>query len=130
MLKKLLRSDSWVGVLRRSAPPQDDWGFTYLGRSVEREALPTIPCDLDDVAVPASSAFPLHLAQPGDRLQVSTLKGDRATVRQLQKLGVCCGADVVIVSKQASGSVVIRVGAAQLGLSATMTPWVMVSAVA
>ena len=128
MLKKPLCQDSQPGALPKSARPQENWRFTYLGQS-HQEALPA-SCSPGDAAVPASSAFPLSSAQVGDRCQISTFKGPRAAVRQLQKLGVCRGADILIVSRQDSGSVVVRIGSAQIGLSAQMAAWVMVNGAA
>ena len=131
MLKKQLRNQS-----KPSTPPGDSvqktsekaWRFIYLGDSKRQESLPPEPSGDDaGVAIPQSSAFPLCLAQPGDRLWISALKGDRTTVRQLQRLGLWDGTVVHVVSRQASGSLIIQVGSAQLGLGAAITPQIMVS---
>lgn len=130
MLKKLLRTDSRFSAAPRQASPGDNWGFTYIGGSLEREALPTYPDEQAHQAdLPKSSAFPLSKAPVDDRLYVSALQGDRATVRYLQQLGFYCGSEVQVISRRGSGSVVLTIGSARLGLGAAMAQWIMVSGV-
>ncbi|MGF1536846.1 MAG: ferrous iron transport protein A [Elainellaceae cyanobacterium] len=128
MLKKLLRTDSRFSAAPRQALYGDDWGFTYIGGSLEREALPTYQeGHALQANSPESSAFPLSKAPIDDRLYVSALQGDRATVHYLQQLGFSCGSEVQVISRRGSGSVILTVGGTRLGLGAAMARRIMVS---
>jgi len=129
MLKKSLLTGSRFSAAVRQASPKDSWAFTYIGGNLEREALP-ISADESDplgVEIPESSAFPLSKAEVGDRLCVTQMQGRCAAIRALQSNGLCCGAKIRVDSRQASGSVVVTVGGARLGLGAAVARQVMVS---
>jgi ferrous iron transport protein A len=107
-----------------------DWGFTFLGGNLEREALPTYGAEDREFGETVNlepSVMPLAKAQVGDRRSIVRLRGNHHTIQHLHHMGFCPGAEVQVISRSFNGSVIVTIGDTRLGLGARMAQQVMVS---
>ena len=63
----------------------------------------------------------------GDRLLIQRLQGTSSQMHSLTQIGFNCGVEVQVMSRNPSGSVVVQIGAARLGIGAKLTHRILVS---
>lgn len=88
---------------------REDWGFTFFGGNLEREVLPIDRGAIARLGEPNElevATMPLSRARVGDRLCIISLRGNHHTIQHLHRMGFCPGAEVQVVSRSLSGSVV------------------------
>ncbi len=114
----------------------EGWGFTFIGGRLEREAFPSPEFEVDqnpNWIQPSSQSsiednlFPISRASVGDRLLIQRLQRTSSQMCSLTKMGCNCGVEVQVMSRNPSGSVVIQIGSAQLGIGAELTDRILVS---
>lgn len=93
---------------------------------------PTPPTEAS--ATPSSTqsstqAFPLILADEGERVRIQTLQGGKGLAKRLTELGLNPGTEVRIVARQGGGLVVAR-GETRLALGGGMASKILVEAIA
>lgn len=101
-------------------------GFTFVGdstASVACDAWPIYPSSPSAMhrqgMLPPDIGFTLSEAEVGDRLQIVALNCGGANAR-LMGMGLMPGTCLEVISKTASGSVVVAIGEHRLGLGADM----------
>jgi ferrous iron transport protein A len=98
--------------------PKDTW-FSYFGAATQPNRTGEIspPCNPKD----GTGYRPLSIAQAGDRLRVSQIKGGNSLNTYLEEMGVRQGTEFVVIDRSASGSAIVMIGDQQIGLGAGMT---------
>lgn len=103
------------------------WPITFLGGSADLQE--------DAVATPrelgtrVEACLPLAMTQGGDRVWVTQIKGGHRMVRRLTDLGIVQGAEITVVNRTESGSVIVGLQGCRIGLGAGMAHRVMVTTV-
>lgn len=107
------------------------WQFTYLGETPEtldktgnREALAP---DFADDPLSMTQVFPLSTTQAGDHVVITQIMGGKNLEYRLSQMGFTLGAEVQVISKTSSGSIIVCIQNKQVGLGAGMANQVMVS---
>lgn len=75
--------------------------------------------------VPDTGAFPLAMAQEGERVRVFLLRGGKGLEMRLTSLGLNVGGELTVSQRQGNNLVVIR-GETRLALGAGMAHKIMV----
>lgn len=74
-------------------------------------------------------AFPLALAQDGERLRIAAYRTGKGLGRKLGTLGLPVGSEVEVVQRQAGGGVVVSRDATRVALGGTTAQMIMVELV-
>ena len=82
------------------------------------------PLQSDDA--PKQSAFPLAMAQEGERLRIASLRGGRGLEMRLTSLGLNVGSELT-VSQREGGKLVVLRGETRQALGAGMAQKIMVA---
>jgi ferrous iron transport protein A len=82
-----------------------------------------MPMPMRDVS--DTSAFPLAMAQEGERVRIFLLRGSKGLEMRLTSLGLNVGSELTVSQRQGSSLVVIR-GETRLALGAGMAHKIMV----
>lgn len=105
------------------------WQFTFFGETSnsleEQENQTELAAELTQNKL----LFPLSSTQVGDRLIIAQILSGKGMMRQLSKNGLILGVEVRVISKTASGSIIVSIGDRQVGLGAGMANKVMVTAI-
>ena len=72
--------------------------------------------NMTEVVVSMSGAMPLSLAHGGSVVRVESVHGNEEMHRHLESLGFVSGTEIEVVS-QASGTVIVSVKGARMGLN-------------
>lgn len=102
--------------------------MTFIGGTADLPDGQLSPVDGESVKA-AGGCLPLAMASLGDRLWVWQIQGGHRLVRRLTDLGIAQGAEITVVSRMASGSVVVGLQGCRLGLGAGMAHRVIVTTV-
>ncbi|MGF1541706.1 MAG: ferrous iron transport protein A [Pleurocapsa sp.] len=104
------------------------WKFTFFGETPENQESKGNQIQLAAKLTQNELFFPLSSTQVGDCVVVSQILSGKSMVRQLSKQGLTLGAEVQVISKIASGSIIVSIRDRQIGLGAGMANKVMVMA--
>ncbi|AFZ30503.1 FeoA family protein [Gloeocapsa sp. PCC 7428] len=99
------------------------WGFTFFGGTDTYQEQSSIAPHTNQ------TSFPLTMANVGDRVWIVKLNGEDGFARRLMDMGLTLGCELQIVSRTASGSVVVGIQDNRIGLGAGMAHQVVVTAV-
>ena len=91
-------------------------------RSDSRDAVPAP----EDVPADAPRAFPLALAQGGERLRIAAFKTGKGLGRKLSNLGLPVGSEIEVLQRQAGGGVVVSRDSTRVALGAGTAQKIMV----
>jgi ferrous iron transport protein A len=112
------------------------WTVTFVGGSPDDDAIApgdrstTLASPVDSHSpTPRGVQLPLAMTTMGDRVWVVQIKGGHRMVRRLTDLGIVQGSEVTVVSRTASGSVIVALQGCRIGLGAGMAHRVMVTTV-
>ncbi|WP_008312607.1 ferrous iron transport protein A [Leptolyngbya sp. PCC 6406] len=100
--------------------------MTFAGSTADLPDVPLLSVD-GESAKAAGGRLPLAMASMGDRLWVWQIQGGHRMVRRLTDLGIVQGAEITLVSRTASGAVVVGLQGCRLGLGAGMAHRVIVT---
>jgi ferrous iron transport protein A len=98
--------------------PKGTW-FSYFGAATHpnRTGEISLPCNGKE----GTGDSALSLAQAGDRLRVTQIKGGSSLRTYLAEMGVREGTQLDVIDRSASGSAIVMIGDQQIGLGAGMT---------
>lgn len=105
------------------------WQFTFCGGTSETQEDKGEQTQLAAKLTQDELLFPLSSTQVGDRLVIDQILSGKGMMRQLSKHGLTLGVEVRVISKTASGSIIVSIGDRQVGLGAGMANKVMVMAI-
>ncbi|MBE9048170.1 ferrous iron transport protein A [Pleurocapsales cyanobacterium LEGE 10410] len=105
------------------------WQFTFCGETSETQEDKGERTQLAAKLAQDKLLFPLSSTQVGDCLVITQILSGKNMVRQLSKNGLILGVEVRVISKTASGSIIVSLGDRQVGLGAGMANKVMVTAI-
>jgi ferrous iron transport protein A len=103
------------------------WNVTFIGGTADFKGEDITPSTRPTTPPPSGGQLPLAMTGVGDRVQVVRIKGGHRMVRRLTDLGIVQGCEITIVSRMASGSVIVALQGCRLGLGAGMAHRVMVT---
>jgi ferrous iron transport protein A len=90
----------------------------------------TVPADNDSAPDPATAkAFPLALAQDGERLRIAAVRSGKGLSRKLGTLGLKKGSQLTVAQRQRGGAVVVSQGANRVALGAATAQMILVTLV-
>jgi ferrous iron transport protein A len=74
-----------------------------------------------------AKAFPLALAQDGERLRIAAFRSGKGLSRKLGTLGLKKGSDVTVAQRQRGGGVVVSQGSNRVALGAATAQMILVT---
>jgi ferrous iron transport protein A len=101
------------------------WPITFVGGTADLAEASIAPPQNHA----ACHALPLAMVDVGDRVWIVHIKGGHRMVRRLTDLGLVQGSEITVVSRTASGSVIVALPGCRIGLGAGMAHRVMVTTV-
>ena len=100
---------------------------TFLGGTADLEGEAIAPPPVSSSPMPADVQLPLAMTSVGDRVWVVQITGGRRMARRLMDVGIVLGGEITVVSRTASGSVIVALSGCSIGLGAGMAHRVAVT---
>ena len=100
---------------------------TFLGGTADLEGEAIAPPPVSASPTPAGVQLPLAMTSVGDRVWVVQIRGGRRMARRLMDVGIVPGGEITVVSRTASGSVIVALQGCRIGLGAGMAHRVAVT---
>ena len=93
---------------------------TFLGGTADLEGEAIAPPPVSASPTSAGVQLPLAMTSVGDRVWVAQIRGGRRMARRLMDVGIVRGVEITVVSRTASGSVIVALSGCRIGLGAGM----------
>lgn len=105
------------------------WNVTFIGGTADIQDSPPEAVVASTTIASEGARLPLAMAAVGDRVWIVQIKGGRRLVRRLTDVGIVQGREVTVISRAASGSVIVALQGCRIGLGAGMAHRVVVTTV-
>lgn len=106
------------------------WNVTFIGGTADvQDAPPEAVVETTTASSSSGARLPLAMASVGDRVWILQIKGGHRMVRRLTDVGIVQGREGTVISRAASGSVIVALQGCRIGLGAGMAHRVVVTTV-